>query len=476
MPYGTTTHGVPRQVGCSLAQHVVSETAELTFLPVSDYRSGFYPSYQGPAYFHSQPTQLDAKRQLNSFWPRTHMRLKLPQQWLQFASWIPWTNQSRTDRLSIPRPGLLCRFSVSAVCFVSLFASASNAIVPYLWSELQWEPRSMAGTEWCGFGRPVAQASDMLSWIPQLFSQGTLRTSFHDQSSLYGSRQVPYIACTHGPTSFGCSALNGCTAIMEFTPQRPELPAPGDRRPPLPRRRGPAGPVPALAVTAVSTPKDVDTDTPEDAERAWRTLRLRAPLARTVQAAASTRAPLPRKPKGPRTAQVRLNSLPNLPMLSVTPLHSISTEIIPLFSRYGDPAIELPMDATLKQAHHPRARLLELDVGVCRLRLIDISEVPLRSEPRAPVRTDVDTSTSTPMRSPTSYGMKPKAKARDRPRARDVPKVGSVRNVTIVGQSSTDGSRDFPSTRKPRFAKIRGSLRECLRRRPDAVEQLTNDS
>ena len=119
-----------------------------------------------------------------------------------------------------------------------------------------------------------------------------------------------------------------------------------------------------------------------------------APLARTAQAVASTRAPLPRKFKGPRTAQAGLNSLPNLPMLSVTPLHSISTELIPLFSRYGDPAIELPMDAALKQAHHPRARLLELDVGVCRLRLVDISEVPLRSEHRASVFTNAGTCTS----------------------------------------------------------------------------------
>ena len=215
----------------------------------------------------------------------------------------------------------------------------------------------------------------MLSWTSQLFCQGTLHTLFHDQSSLFDSRQAPYFACTHGPTSLGCSALKGCTANMEYTPQRPELPAPGDCRPPLPRRRRPVGLVPMPTVTAVSTTQDAATDTPEDGERAGRTLRLRAPLARTVQAAASTRAPLPRKPKRSRTAKVKLNSLPNLPVLSVTLCNSISTEIIPLYSRYGDPAIELPMDATLKQAHHPRARLLELDVGVSRLRLIDISEV-----------------------------------------------------------------------------------------------------
>ena len=408
------------------------------------------------------------------FWPSSQMSTKLLPHALQLVSWIPWTNLSQTDRLSVPRPGLLSRFTVPAVCFVSLFASAPDAIVSYLWSELQWEPRCMASAEWCSFGRPAAQESDMLSWTSQLFSQGTLRTSFHDQSSLFGSQQVPNIACTHGPTSFGCSALNGCTANMEFTPQRPELPAPGDRRPPLPRRRRPVGPVPIPAVTAVSTPKDVATDTPEDDERAGRTLRLRAPLARTVQAAASTRAPLPRKPKRPRTAQVRLNSLPNLPMLSVTPLHSISTEIIPLYSRYGDPAIGLPMDATLKQAHHPRARLLELDVGVSRLRLIDISEVPLCSEHRAPVHTDAGTRTST--RSPASFGMKPKAKACDQPRTRDVPKEGSLRNVAAGGQSGAAGSRGIPSIRKSRFAKIRGSLRECLRRRPDVVDQLTNAS
>ena len=252
---------------------------------------------------------------------------------------------------------------------------------------------------------------------------------------------------------------------MEFTPQRPELPAPGDRRPPLPRRRGPAGPVPVHADTRVSTPRDMDTDTIGDTDRARRTLRLRAPLARTVQAAASTRAPLPRKYKGPRTAQAGLNSLPNLPMLSVTPLHSISTELIPLFSRYGDPAIELPMDATLKQAHHPRARLLELDVGVCRLRLIDISEVPLCSEHRASVFTDAGTCAST--RS---------SKARERTRSKAVPRVSSLRNATMVGQSSADRSHGFPRTRKSRFAKIRGSLRECLRRRPDAVDRQTNVS
>ena len=260
---------------------------------------------------------------------------------------------------------------------------------------------------------------------------------------------------------------------MEFTPQRPELPAPGDRRPPLPRRR-PVGPAPIPTVTAVSTPKDAATDTPEDDERAGRTLRLRAPLARTVQAAASTRAPLPRKPKRSRTAQVKLNSLPNLPVLSVTPLHSVSTEIIPLYSRYGDPAIELPMDATLKQAHHPRARLLELDVGVSRLRLIDISEVPLCSEHRAPAPTDAGACTST--RSPASFGMKPKAKACDQPRNNDVPKEGTLRNGAAGGQSGAAGSRGIPSMSKSRFAKIRGSLRECLQRRPDVVDQLTNAS
>ena len=114
----------------------------------------------------------------SSFWPSTRMSIKLLPQWLQFASWIPWTNQSRTDRLSVPRPGPLSRFAVPAVCSVSLFASASNAIVPYLWSELQWEPRCIAGAEWCGFGRLVAQESDMLSWTPQLFSQGVLHVSW----------------------------------------------------------------------------------------------------------------------------------------------------------------------------------------------------------------------------------------------------------------------------------------------------------
>ena len=64
LPNGTTAHGVPHQVGCSLVQQVVPESAEPTFLLVSGCRSGFYPSYQGPAYSPSQPTQLDAKRQL----------------------------------------------------------------------------------------------------------------------------------------------------------------------------------------------------------------------------------------------------------------------------------------------------------------------------------------------------------------------------------------------------------------------------
>ena len=410
----------------------------------------------------------------NCFWPSSQMSTKLLPHWLQLVSWIPWTNPSPTACISVPRPGLLSRFTVPAVCFVSLFASAPDAFVSYLGSELQWEPRCMASAVWCSFGRSGVQESYMLSWTSQLFCQGTLHTLFHDQSSLFDSRQAPYFACTHGPTSLGCSALKGCTANMEYTPQRPELPAPGDCRPPLPRRRRPVGLVPMPTVTAVSTTQDAATDTPEDGERAGRTLRLRAPLARTVQAAASTRAPLPRKPKRSRTAKVKLNSLPNLPVLSVTPLHSISTEIIPLYSRYGDPAIELPMDATLKQAHHPRARLLELDVGVSRLRLIDISEVPLCSVHRAPVPTDAGACTST--RSPASFGMKPKAKACDQPRTKDVPKEDSLSNGAVGGLSGAAGSRGIPSTSKSRFAKIRGSLRECLRRRPEVGDQLTNAS
>eukprot|EP00439_Symbiodinium_sp_Y106_P054033 s7031_g7.t1 len=129
------------------------------------------------------------------------------------------------------------------------------------------------------------------------------------------------------------------------------------------------------------------------------------------------------------------------------------------------------MDATLKRAHHPRARLLELDVGVSRLRLIDISEVPLCSEHRAPAPTDASACTST--RSPASFGMKPKAKACDQPRNNGVPMEGTLRKGAAGDQSGAAGSRGIPSLRKTRFAKIRGSLRECLRRRPDVVGQLT---
>ena len=121
------------------------------------------------------------------FWPSSQKSTKLLPHWLQLVSWIPWTNLSPTARLSVPRPGLLSRFTVPAVCFVSLFASAPDAFVSYLGSELQWEPRCMASAEWCSFGRSVAQESDMLSWTSQLFSQGTLHTLFHDQSSLSGS-------------------------------------------------------------------------------------------------------------------------------------------------------------------------------------------------------------------------------------------------------------------------------------------------
>ena len=231
----------------------------------------------GPASIHRIKDQLTSTRSplswmlrdsSSSFWPSTRMSIKLLPQWLQFASWIPWTNQSRTDRLSVPRPGPLSRFAVPVVCSASLVASASNAIVPYFWPELQWEPRCIAGAEWYGFGRLVAQESDLLSWTSQLFSQGVLHAPFHGQSSPCGSRPVPNIACTHGPTVFSCSTIIGCIANMEFTPQRPELPAPGDRRPPLPRKRGPAV---VHADTKVSTPRDMHTDTPGDAKRTRQT-------------------------------------------------------------------------------------------------------------------------------------------------------------------------------------------------------------
>ena len=81
----------------------------------------------------------------------------------------------------------------------ALDAFRSGPLQTLVSCELQWEPRCMASAEWCSFGKSVAQESDMLSRTSQLFSQGTLHTVFQDLTSLFGNRQVPYIACTHGP-------------------------------------------------------------------------------------------------------------------------------------------------------------------------------------------------------------------------------------------------------------------------------------
>ena len=451
----------------------------------------------------------------NYWWKSRLSRNKMPRPQTSLASWTPWTRDTRANRRPVLQPApepfprslrvlsdswdseqairdarrgsfllpvltLVCASAPqpgTAVCTILLCTAVFYNTVPLIRPDFQWEPRGLERDARSNLDQIDALEYDLQSWAPQISGLCVLHLPHIGPSCYCDTRLISAPACILGPFSSFNSTLTGCVADMEYTPQRPELPAPGDHRPPLPRRRGSSGPVPVQAATPISTPRERDTTKTANTGSAQRTLRLTAPLSRTSQGGTSPRDPLPRKRRGAGTrlnTRYEPNYLPDLPMLPVKPLHSISTELIPLYSRYGDPAVELPMDATLKQAHHPRARLLELDVGVCRLRLIDISEVPLGCESRAP--TPSADGTSAPSRSSTSCGTKPKAGAKKMPRPKAVPRVCSLRRrkvETKVGQSKSrdDGTQCSSGARKSRFAKIRGSLRECLRRRPEFDKQ-----
>ena len=438
----------------------------------------------------------------NYWWKSRLSRNTMPRPQTSLASWTPWTRDTRANWRPVLQPApepfprslrvlsaswdseqairdarrgscllqvltLVCTSAPqpgTAVCTILPCTAVFYNTVPLIRPDFQWEPR--------GLERDARSNQDQIdeleyvlqSWAPQISGLCVLHLPHIGPSCYCDARLLSAPACILGPSSSFYSTLTDCVADMEYTPQRPELPAPGDHRPPLPRRRGPNGPAQVKAAAPTSLPIERDTTQTANTGSARRTSWPTAPLPTPSQGGTSPREPLPRKRRGPGTqlnARHELNSLPDLPMLPVKPLHSISTELIPLYSRYGDPAVELPMDATLKQAHHPRARLLELDVGVCRLRLVDISEVPLSSVCSAPK---------------TSGGTKPKPRAKKMPRPNAGPRACSLKRkvVEAEGRLSTpraDGTQRSAGVRKSRFIKIRGSLRECLRRRPELDKQ-----
>eukprot|EP00439_Symbiodinium_sp_Y106_P004636 s7054_g1.t1 len=134
---------------------------------------------------------------------------------------------------------------------------------------------------------------------------------------------------------------------MSFSPENPELPAPGDHRPSLPRLR--RAPIPRRRdFLRTPLPRHRQKPSIRDDDRAGSAVGERGEVRSSVRYA---------------------------PLLANVEPVAVLEEEATCYTQFGDPEIEIPMADALKSLYPPGTRLLEADSGSRRTRIVDTSDV-----------------------------------------------------------------------------------------------------
>ena len=218
--------------------------------------------------------------------------------------------------------------------------------------------------------------------------------------------------------------------VMSFSPENPELPTPGDHRPPLPRLR--RAPIPRRrAFLRTPLPRHRQKPSIRDDDRAGSAVGERGEVRSSVRYA---------------------------PLLANVEPVAVLEEEATCYTQFGDPEIEIPMTDALKSLYPPGTRLLEADSGSRRTRIVDTSDVT----------DDAFASFAAQRGDNAQVDPLPHPDARPKPRSKKMPRPKSHNKASgssgvIPAAREACVEANTKHLRRLRFLKIRGSLRECLR-------------